>query len=523
MTKFPNGMFREQNVFNYEVNTDALLTYRDQINSDIKYSLSAGANAMRQTYDFAGMNADRLAQPGIYQISNSLDQAVADPQKTKRAINSTYGLAQVSFREKVFVDITGRNDWSSTLPRGNNSYFYPSVSSSILLNEVFYLPTAVSFAKVRVSWAQVGNDAGPYQTNKYYDRIYGNSFTNPSTLFNNNLKPEITSSYETGIDLRLFQNRVGIDVAVYDNKSRNQIIAIPVDPVSGYSNALVNAGLINSKGVEVTLSGKPVAGKNFSWNTTLTWSRNRSYVRELAEGINSQVIYSHGANVTIEARVGGRMGDMYGRGLQRSPEGKIIYSTVGLPAGYDPVIKKWGNAFADWKAGLMNEFTIRNVRVSILLDGQKGGSMYSQTNHKNNTLGKTKVTLPGRDEGIVGDGVVHNAGTGKYEQNTVRVSASSYYETIYDISNAENNIFDASYLKLREFRVEFNLPKSFLAKIGVRQTSLAFYGRDLFNITSFPGFDPEGGNLNSGTITPGVELTQFPSTRTMGLNLTLKL
>ena len=521
MTRYPRGMYREQNVFNYESNTDFLINYKDKIAGILDVTASAGANAMRQSYDFAGLYADQLAQPGIYQISNSLDQAVADPLKTKKAINSIYAATQFSFDEKIFLDVTGRNDWSSTLPYGNNSFFYPSVSSSFLLNELFKLPSAVSFAKVRASWAQVGNDTRPYQTARYYDRVYGNSFTNSSTLFNADLKPEITASYEFGLDLRLLKNLLGLDVAYYNNNSRNQILAIPLDPVSGYANALINAGLINSRGVEVKLNGKPVTKKNFSWNTTLLWSRNRSYVRELASGITNQVIYAHDANVSVEARVGGLMGDMYGRGFQRAPDGQIIYSSVGLPAALDPVTKKWGNAFADWKASLSNEFTIKNVRVSILLDGQKGGSMFSQTNHKNNTLGKTKVTLPGRDGGIVGQGVVKQP-DGSFIANTVKVAASSYYDNYYQIANAETNIFDASFLKIREARVEFNLPAALLNRIGVRQTSLAFFGRDLFNFTKFPGFDPEGGNLNNGTLTPGVELAQFPSTRTMGMNLTLK-
>jgi TonB-linked SusC/RagA family outer membrane protein len=521
LTKYPKGMYREQRVFNYEINTDALLTYKDRINDHFNFSFSAGANAMNQTYDFAGMYADQLSQPNIYQISNSLDQAVADPLRQKKAIHSVYGAGQLSYEEKIFLDLTGRNDWSSTLPYSNNSFFYPSVSTSFLLSEIFKLPSAVSFAKLRLSWAQVGNDTRPYQTEKYYDRIYSNSFTNPSTLFNPELKPEITSSYEAGIDLRFFRNRLGIDVSVYNNNSRNQILAIPVDPVSGYSSALVNAGLINSRGVEVMLNGKPVSGQHFSWSTTLTWSANRSYVKELADGVTNQVIYSHDGNVTIEARVGGRMGDMYGRGFQRSPDGRIIYTSTGVPAPLSLTTKKWGNAFPDWKAGLLNEFTIHRFRVHILLDGQKGGSMYSQTNHKSNTLGKTKVTLPGRDGGIVGDGVV--LGTdGKYTANTVKVNANSYYENYYDINNAETNIFDASYLKLREARIEYSLPADMLSKIGIRQVNVAVYGRDLFNITSFPGFDPEGGNLNSGTLTPGVELMQFPSARTMGVNLTFK-
>lgn len=521
MTKYPRGMYREQNVFSYESNSDFLLTYKDALSPRINISVSGGGNAMRQSYDFAGLYADQLAQPGVYQISNSLDQAVADPLKTRKAINSVYGAGQISFDEKIFIDITGRNDWSSTLPFANNSFFYPSVSSSFLLNELFTLPQAVSFAKVRASWAQVGNDTRPYQTARYYDRVFSNSFTNPSTLFNADLKPEITASYEFGLDLRLFKNRLGLDVAYYNNNSRNQILAIPLDPVSGYSNALINAGRINSKGIEVNLHGQPISTQNFTWKTTVIWSRNRSYVRELAAGITNQTIYAHNTNVTIEARVGGRMGDMYGRGFQRSPDGQVIYSSVGLPAQLDPTAKLWGNAFADWKGSLLNEFTVKGLRISILLDGQKGGSMYSQTSHKNNTLGKTRVTLPGRDGGLIGQGVVLQA-DGSYQPNTVKVPASSYYDNYYQISNAETNIFDASFLKIREARFEFNLPASLLSRMGVRQTSLALFGRDLFNFTKFPGFDPEGGNLNNGTLTPGVELAQFPSARSMGANLTLK-
>jgi len=520
MTRYPKGMFREQNVFSYESNTDFLLTYKEQLGSAFSLSASAGANAMRQTYDFAGLYADQLAQPGVYQISNSQDQAVADPLKTMKAINSVYATAQLAFEEKIFLDLTGRNDWSSTLPFRNNSFFYPSVSTSVLLNEMLELPQAVSFAKVRASWAQVGNDTRPYQTARYYDKIYSNNFTNTNTLFNADLKPEITASYEFGLDLRLFNSRLGLDAAYYNNNSRNQILAVPIDPTSGYEYKLINAGLINSRGVELRLTGKPIQNERFTWTSTVIWSRNRSYVRELTEGLNNQIIYNHNTNVSIEARVGGLMGDMYGRGFQRSPSGEIIYGSNGLPAPLDPQLKKWGNAFADWRGSWSNELTIGNVRVSLLLDGQYGGSMYSQTNHKNNTLGKTRITLPGRDGGIVGVGVVKQP-DGSYRPNTVNVAASAYYDNYYQIANAETNIFDASFLKIREARIEYTLPRSWVNRIGLRQMSVAAFGRDLFNFTRFPGFDPEGGNLNNGTLTPGVELAQFPSTRSIGANVTL--
>ncbi len=521
MTKFPKGMYREQNVNSSEINTDALLTYKDKINDNFKFTTSAGANAMMQTYNFAGMYADQLSQPGVFQISNSLDPAVADPLKTKKAINSLYGLTQLSYRDKIFLDITGRNDWSSTLPISNSSFFYPSVNTSYIISDIFKLPAAISFAKLRLSWAQVGNDTRPYQTDKYYNRVNGNSFTNPTTLFNNNLKPEISTSFETGVDIRFFKSRIVLDVAYYDKNSRNQILAIPTDPVSGYSSAAVNAGLINSKGIELTLTGKPFIAKKFSWSSTLIWSKNRSYVKELTKGVSNQIIFNY-ESMSVEARVGGLMGDIYGKGFQRSPDGKIIYTSLGVPAPLDPTIKKWGNAFADWKAGFLNEFTLDNFRVSVLFDMQKGGSMFSQTSFKLNTMGKTKITLPGRETGIVGDGVVFNSSTSTYVPNTVNIPASTYYENYYAVANVETNTYDASYIKLREARVEFNFPQNWLSKIGIRQSSIAAYGRDLFIITDFPGFDPEGGNLNSGTLTPGVELGQFPSTRSMGINLTFK-
>lgn len=521
ITKYPKGMYREINIFNIETNSDFLLTYKDQVNDNIHFTASGGGNAMHQAYDFTGLYADQLAQPGVYQISNSLNQAVTDPQKTRKSINSLYASTQWSYKERVFLDVTGRNDWSSTLPYANCSFFYPSVSTSFLLSDMLRLPEAINFAKLRLSWAQVGNDTRPYQTSKYYNSIYGNNFTNPTTLFNPNLKPEIISSYEAGLDIRTFQNRLDVDLAVYENRSRNQILAIPLDQTSGYTSALVNAGLIESRGVEVQLKAVPVLTKNFKWTSTLNWSLNRSYVKELTAGLTNQVVYADGSDVTIEARVGGRMGDMYGKGFARSPEGKVIYTAAGLPADLDPVTKKWGNAYADWKAGWMNEFVYKNIRFSILWDYSKGGKMYSQTNYKNNSLGKTKITIPGREDGVLGDGVVKDA-SGKYVPNTTRAAASAYYESVYSNSNAEMNIFDATWLKLREARLEFNLPRNMLSKLSVRQVSVAIYGRDLFNITKFPGFDPEGGNLNSGTLTPGVELMQFPSTRNMGVNLTFK-
>ncbi len=522
MTRYPKGMYRQQSIFNYESNTDILLSYRGRLSSKINYSVNTGANAMYQYYNFNGMYADQLAMPGVYMISNSLDQAVADPNIWQKAINSVYMATQFDYEGKIFLDITGRNDWSSTLPDGNNSFFYPSVSTSFVIDEMYTLPEAVSFAKLRLSVAQVGNDTRPFQTERYYDKIYSNSFTNPSTLYNAALKPEITTSYEGGIDLRLFNNRFGIDLAVYKNNSRNQILAVPLDNTSGFTRALMNAGLIQSRGVELRVTAKPIVSEKFSWNITLTWARNRSYVKELADGIENQILASRGTDITVEARVGGRMGDLYGKGFQRSPNGEIVYTTGGVPAELDPNVRKFGNVFADWKAGMINEVTFKSFRFSVLVDGQMGGKVWSMSNHKYNTLGKTKVTLPGRDGGLVGDGVVLKEG--EYVPNTTNVTAQRYYNEYYKRSNAETNTFDASFIKLRETRLEYSFPNSFrlFQNTILRSASIAIYGRDLLLLTKFPAFDPEIATLNNGTIEPGIEMTQFPSTRTYGGTLTIK-
>ncbi|WP_228527898.1 SusC/RagA family TonB-linked outer membrane protein [Pararhodonellum marinum] len=520
MSKFPRGIMRQQAIFNYEINSDFLLTYKERFGSDFNFIVAAGANRMYNYNNFNGVYADQLAMPGLYMISNSLDQPVADPRILRRSINSVYATSQLDYKGMIYLDLTGRNDWSSTLPASNNSFFYPSVSTSLILNELMTLPQAFSFSKLRLSYAQVGNDTRPYQTARYYDQIYATSFTNPNTLFNADLKPEITTAYEAGLDVRLWNNRAGIDFTAYYSESRNQILAIPLDISTGFDRILTNAGLIRSSGLEVVLNAKPIVKNNFSWDVTLNWAYNRSYVIELAEGLTNQIIGQHSV-VSLEARVGGRMGDLYGLGFQRSPDGDIIYTNSGIPAQLDPERKNWGNAFPDWKGGILNQFSFGKFRATMLWDGQVGGKAFSMTNHKLNTLGKTKVTLPGREEGIIGEGVVAN-GDGTFSPNTTVTTAQRYYDEYYKHSNVETNIFDTSFLKLRELRFEYNIPPAWLSKIGLNQASVALYGRDLILITNFPAFDPEIAMLNSGTLLPGVEMTQFPSTRTMGMNISLK-
>jgi len=520
---FKNGYYREQAINFYEINTDALLTYKEKLGKNFQLTASAGGNLMSRRYNSLTSYVNGLVIPGVYMLANGIGTPVTNSIDRNKNLNSLYALSSINFQNKIFLDITGRNDWSSTLPKQNNSFFYPSVSSSFILSELMSLPAVISFAKLRLSAAQVGNDTDPYKTRKYYGTSeFPSSASVPTTLHNVNFKPEISNSVETGLDIRFFKGRLGIDLTYYNNITRNQILEAPLDPTTGYSRAVLNGGKIRNRGVELVVTGEPVKTKNFRWNSFLTWAKNQNRVLELTEGMEDKQDIGYGGNATIQARVGGTTGDIYGFGFLRSPDGQIIYTAAGLPARPQE-IQYIGNAYADWKAGFRNEFSYKNLRMSILFDGQYGGIIYSQTHHKMSEQGKLKHTLRGREENfIIGEGVVLDA-EGKYVPNTTKVLPHQYYADYYRRANVESNSFDASYIKLREARIEYNLPMSWIRKTSFQQVSLALYGRDLWMWTEFPIFDPETAALNGSTILPGIEMGQMPTQRTFGFNLTVKL
>jgi TonB-linked SusC/RagA family outer membrane protein len=520
---FQKGYYKEQDIDNYEVNTDALLTYSDKVGSHFELKASAGANTMRRKYRKVDSYVEGLVIPGVYILSNGVNSPMVATNRAERVVNSFYGFVNLSYDDKIFVDVTGRNDWSSTLPMHNNPFFYPSVSTSFILNELFDMPAAVSFAKARLSIAQVGNDTDPYKTAKYYSgsEFPGSGSSSP-TLYNIDFKPEITTSLEAGLEGIFLNRRVGFDVTVYRNTTKNQILDVPMDPATGYNAAVLNAGEVRNQGIELVLNGSPVSANNFKWNTTLTWARNYNEVLSLSGGMEDQQIIGYGGNATLIATVGGSTGDIYGFGFLRAPDGQIIYNANGLPARPD-AIEYIGNAYADWKGGLLNEFKYKNIRFSFLIDGQYGGIIYSQTHHKMSEQGKLEHTLRGREDGfIVGQGVVDN-GDGSFSPNTTQVNLADYYADYYRRANVEANSFDASFVKLREVRIEYSMPMSMLSRTPFKQVTIALYGRDLAMITNFPMFDPETASLNGSTILPGVEMGQLPTPRTWGANLTLKL
>lgn len=521
---FRQGYYKEQSISDFESNTDFLLSYRDKLGKDFTVTASAGGNKMVHRYNRSDAYIVGLVIPGVYKLSNGLANPTMVPVDKNFNVNSLYGLAAFGYQNKVFLDLTARNDWSSTLPSENWSFFYPSANLSLIMSDIFKLPTVISFAKLRLSAAQAGNDTDPYQTQRYYGTSeFASSGSVDPVLYNATLKPEISTSYEAGLDLRFLRNRIGLDLTYYSSVTKNQIVRVPMNWSTGYSAAFLNSGKVRNRGVEVIINSKNIVQRNFTWNTTINWSKNQNRVLSLAEdlgGEDNQVIGT-GGNATIIAKVGGSTGDIYGFGFVRTPEGHVIYNSNGLPQRPGD-IQFIGSAFADWKGGISNDFTYKNWRFNFLWDGQYGGIIYSQSHHKMTEQGKLKHTLRGREEDyIIGEGVVDD-GTGHYVPNTTQVLPVTYYTEYYRRANVESNSFDASYLKLREARIEYSLPKKALGKTFIRQATVGLYGRDLLMITSFPIFDPETAALNGSTLIPGVEMGQLPSTRTMGLNITLK-
>ena len=524
LKNFPKGYYQQQDVFSYENNTDVLLTYRNQLSNSFNLSVSVGANRMDNKYKMQQAYVKDLITPGVYKLSNGVAAPITTFTERNKRVNSVYGTATLSYA--IFLDVTGRNDWSSTLPSGNNSFFYPSVSTSFILSDLLRLPEQISFAKLRASWAQVGNDTAPYKTAKYYNTsAFPGSASVSSTLYNARFKPEISNSIEVGLDWRMFKQRFGLDLAFYNNITRNQILDVPMDQTTGYTKATMNSGKVRNRGIELQLDGTPVKTKNFTWNSTFTWAKNYNKVLSLAAGLTDgqTIAYTGGTNCALIAKVGGSIGDIYGYKLKRAPDGQVVWKD-GITARTTE-FEYVGNAYPAWEAGFSNEFSYKNFRVSILFDGQWGGIVYSQTHHKMTEHGTLKHTLKYRENPnfeVVGEGVMLDE-RGQYVPNNVPISVSKYYADYWRRANVETNSFDASFLKLREARIEYTIPSAGLNKIGIERLTLALYGRNLAMWTKdFPVYDPEVATLNNGTIVPGSEMGQLPSTRTMGFNLTLK-
>lgn len=527
--RFPFGTYQEDNIFFEESNSDFLLSYDKTFGEKFNLNVSAGGNQLRQKQDFTKSVAPQLINPGVYSFNNSRQAIQVSSNNSEKRINSLYGYARFGYDNVLFMDITGRNDWSSTLPEENNSYFYPSITLSAIASDMFNMPDWVSFAKVRAAYAEVGNDTDAYRLRSFYQnetQFDGSTpiLTESSLIPNANLKPEITGSYEFGLDLRFLQSRINLDLTYYDSATKNQIINISTDIASGYSSQLINAGEVRNYGFEAIANFVPVLSDNFKWSSTFNFATNKSEVTDLGDDIQFTLTESSGAY--IQAREGGSISAIYGRGFQRVEDesseyfGQMIINNQGIPERTDDLVYQ-GDYAPDFTLGMQNTFKYKNIDLGFLLDTRQGGIVVSRTKTIGSTSGQLQETLVGRETGIVAEGVL-NSGTAEspvYTPNTVNVDARTYNNRYYERDNVEAAKYDASYTKLREVSLGYSFPQKIIDQLPITNARLSLTGRNLILWTDNPHFDPETVGVSGGTLQPGIENMSYPSSRSFTFNL----
>lgn len=561
----PYGSYAEDAYTVKENNTEVLATYIKQLNKNWGIDALLGFNVRNKQYENNYQAAPRLAVADLYTLTNSRDPLTSSNDFYRLRQYGLYGSIQLDYRRWAFLNITGRNDWSSTLPVDNNSYFYPSVTASVLLSEAFgWRSKAVNYLKIRGGWSQVGADANPYQLATVFTSetaFNGNPLQSSSTIgMNPNLKPEKTSSIEAGFEAAFWDNRLYLDFTYYKTDSRNQILKLATTAASGYTSQVRNAGHIRNRGYEIQLGAVPIqTSKGFRWNLDLNYGANSSKVVKLDdEGlITSYQLYSSG--IQILASVGEAYGTQFGTSYVRDANGNVVVDANGLPK-ISTTNKTLGKFTPDWTGGISNTFSYRSLSLSFLIDASVGGSIFSNTNKTGKYTGVLANTLSGRDAEHGGlwyytdamgnnvrlsespsysvssdglyyaqvngqstrvyqDGIMVEGVTESGSKNEEVVSAEKYYHRIYSI--AEANVYDASYVKLREVALSYRLPRLWTQKLHLQEASVTLTGRNLWTIyKSVPNIDPESA-LTTGNA-QGVEAYSLPTTRSFGVNLSVK-
>lgn len=514
------------NEYNYEFLANAKKNWGD-------FSLNAlfGANIrdQKREVDYA-ITQGGLIIPNYYNLKNAASVKIENNRYHKR-VASVYASASLGYKDYLYLDGTLRNDWSSTLPTDNYSYLYPSVTGSFVFSELEPLKDLswLSFAKVRLGWAQVGNDTDPYQLAKVYEAQQAfsgvPSYTRPDELANAFLEPEITTSWETGLNVQLFNSRLGFDFTYYNNNSRNQILSVPVSSAFGYESKILNAGLINNKGIEITLNASPIRKENFQWNSSINWARNINKVVELHEQANTFTL-SDGL-VNLVAREGEEYGQFLGHDFVYSEDGRRVIGEDGTYMKTSQFVPL-GSILPKFIFGFQNTFNYKNFSFGFLIDGRVGGNFFSQTYKVGMYSGILDKTADNnvRETGVVLDGVkgdvTFNA-DGSYTvanptENDTRITAQQWARNEYS-GPTTFSIFDATYVKLRELSFGYNFDLKNTKTI--KNVGVSLYGRNLWNIyTKSKYIDPEV-TSSSGNV-QGIEGGNIPTPVTYGFNVNVK-
>lgn len=528
------GNFFQANIFNRTINNDFMVTADRKVSKDLGLRVLVGLNDYETFYRRDQADAQQLTVDQLYTFSNAATVTNSNTSNKKRIVG-VYGEVGLSYKNYLFLNATGRNDWSSTLPIANRSYFYPSVSSSFVFSELIK-SGVLSYGKVRASWANVGSDTDPYQLAFNYSAVsqafaqYSQGsqfpfngvlgFTIPSTIPNSALKPQNQQSYEAGTEMRFFKNRVRVDFTYYNTKTSNQIVALALPQSTGFAAKRINAGSIKNEGIELTLGVRPISFRDFTWDVDVNFSKNKQTILDLPAEITQYSLASAYNGLQIRASNGEQLG-IWGSGYQRDSLGNIVInSNNGLRRTVTD--QRLGNLYPNWMMGINNTFNYQGINLSFLLDIRKGGVMYSGTVANLRTSGLVKETLLNRDQIFIDKGVILDA-NGKYVANTVPVQSMQDYWSQFGSNAAatEASIFDASYVKLREVALSYPIPGKLLQNQKfIKSISLGFEARNLLLIYSkVPHIDPEVNLFGSTSVGEGVEFYNLPSTKSFGFNV----
>jgi len=502
-----------------ELNMDAFFDYQTDISRDFSISALLGTSLRRNKIEGASGSAGGLDLPDLFVLSNG-KAITANNFLNRQELQSIYSTLQVGYKNAVFLDLTGRNDWASTLPRQNRSYFYPSASLSTVISELTTLPTWWNYAKLRTSYAFVGKDASPYSYTQLLNAsqgVVGTILRNDATLVNPNLKPEQTRAFEVGTELKFLKGRIGLDFTYYNTNSVNQIIPLPLPVSSGFTTRLINAGEIKNTGIEILATlGVIKSDKGIKWDVILNYSRNRNTVVKL-DPAQKQYLIASTRVADVRADEGTRMGEMYVRGFVRDAAGLIQILPSGLPQATSARSIYAGNIFPDWTGGINNVITYKRWRVDFLVDARVGGVVASHTQAVLAGLGKLPETVTGRDaNNYIAEGVL----AGTKTPNNIGINPRSYWQLVGGRGNPVGEIwvYDATAIRLRQFTLGYQLPAAMINKLKLNSVDVSLYGRNLFFIHKKAPFDPEVG-LNTGLGGQGVDFYSLPTTRSYGVNI----
>ncbi|MBY5957632.1 SusC/RagA family TonB-linked outer membrane protein [Membranicola marinus] len=541
---------------NLEYNLETTLNFDRQLSDNISLSAMAGGNQFRLRYHYNdGATSGGLVVPNLYNLLNSSGTIIAEDLSRVKKINSVFGSVGVGIGNMLYVDLTARNDWSSTLPADHNSYFYPSVSTSFVFSELMSPGSWLSYGKIRLGWAQIGKDTDPYNVNPVYSfssYLVSNPLSGPFQgatrvyvpikLLNQDLKPETTTTWEAGVELSAFDDRLGLDVTFFNNTTTDQILPLELSKATGYDSKFINAGEIENQGVELSLSAGVVRSNDFNWNVNINFTKVNNEVVEIAEGIDAiDIGTAPFSGVTLRASVGQPYGQLWGYDFLYDDNGNRIVGDNGYWLRTQNLVPM-GTVTPDYNIGLGSNFNYKGVRLNVLFDIQKGGKFYSVSHMWGHYAGTWAPTAGGNDKGNEIRAGVEEGGGIKLDGVTADVTFND--DGTYTVSNVQPNekyvsgqgwaarhyhgfgmpsaqsLFDADYIKLRELSLGYTFDFS-ERNVGVSRITLTAYGRNIWTGgLAWDGLDPEMTVNGSGNI-QGIEGGFLPTSRTFGLKLNL--